>query len=54
MCTLWQQIGRAARGEGEEGVAIIFVEKADFDDQHHKKEAAKEKRQKESKRQGHR
>ncbi|TFK59387.1 P-loop containing nucleoside triphosphate hydrolase protein [Pluteus cervinus] len=29
MCTLWQRFGRAARGEGEDGIAILIVENKD-------------------------
>ena len=33
LCTLWQRFGRAARGAGQEGTAILFVEKKDTDEE---------------------
>ncbi|KAF8154631.1 P-loop containing nucleoside triphosphate hydrolase protein [Crassisporium funariophilum] len=33
LCTLWQRFGRAARGQGENATAILFVEKKDTDDE---------------------
>ncbi|KAG6808474.1 hypothetical protein H0H92_004013 [Tricholoma furcatifolium] len=33
MCTLWQRFGRAARGPGREGTAILLVEKKDIDEE---------------------
>lgn len=44
MCTLWQQIGRAACRDREEGITVVLVEKTDFDIHRQKKEATKEKR----------
>ena len=29
LCTLWQRLGRVARGPGEVGTAILLVEKKD-------------------------
>jgi superfamily II DNA/RNA helicase len=45
MCTLWQRIGRVARDNDEEGVAIVLVEKANMDEYRQKKEAVRKKRQ---------
>ncbi len=33
VCTLWQRFGRAARGSGQTGTAILLVEKKDTDDE---------------------
>ena len=33
LCTLWQRFGRAARGDGQEATAILFVEKKDTDEE---------------------
>jgi len=33
LCTLWQRFGRAARGPGQQGTAILLVEKKDTDDE---------------------
>ena len=30
LCTLWQRFGRVARGTGQEGTAILLVEKKDI------------------------
>ncbi|KAF8985860.1 hypothetical protein BDQ17DRAFT_1259965, partial [Cyathus striatus] len=27
LCALWQRFGRAARGEGQDGTAVLIVEK---------------------------
>ncbi|KAF5381314.1 hypothetical protein D9615_008286 [Tricholomella constricta] len=32
LCTVWQRFGRVARGQGEQGTAILLVEKKDTDD----------------------
>lgn len=33
LCMLWQRFGRAARGPGEQGTAILLVEKKDTDEE---------------------
>jgi hypothetical protein len=44
MCTLWQRVGCVARGDDQEGVAIILAEKADLDVHHKKKDTACKKK----------
>ncbi|KII86188.1 hypothetical protein PLICRDRAFT_114870, partial [Plicaturopsis crispa FD-325 SS-3] len=39
LCSLWQRFGRAARGLGQEAIAIFFVEKKYFDEERKKKVA---------------
>lgn len=41
MCTLWQRYGRAGRGPGTVAIAILLVEKANFDTARDKKEQRK-------------
>ncbi|KAG6851504.1 hypothetical protein C0991_008516, partial [Blastosporella zonata] len=38
LCTLWQRFGRAARGWGQEAVAILLVEKKDTSEERMAKE----------------
>ena len=44
LCSLWQRFGRAARGLGKEGIAVLLVEKKYLDAQRTKAAANAEKR----------
>ena len=49
LLSLWQRFGRAARGQGKTGTAILLVEKKDTDENRAlKAEKAEKKREKEN------